>query len=55
MWAGLALAYAVPSLPPSTAIIGLAAGAYVAAAGWRWGQSAWNTSGRRLYRRADVT
>jgi zinc/manganese transport system permease protein len=28
MWAGLALAYAIPSLPPSTAIIGLAAAAY---------------------------
>ena len=26
MWGGLALAYAIPSLPPSTAIIGLAAG-----------------------------
>jgi zinc/manganese transport system permease protein len=32
MWAGLALAYAVPSLPPSSAIIGLAAGCYVTAA-----------------------
>ena len=32
MWAGLALAYAIPSLPPSSAIIGLAAGSYVAAA-----------------------
>jgi zinc/manganese transport system permease protein len=31
-WAGLALSYAIPSLPPSTAIIGLAGGAYVAAA-----------------------
>jgi zinc/manganese transport system permease protein len=31
MWAGLALAYAVPGLPPSTAIVGLAALAYVAA------------------------
>jgi zinc/manganese transport system permease protein len=34
MWAGLALAYAIPSLPPSTAIIGFAAGAYVGAATW---------------------
>jgi zinc/manganese transport system permease protein len=32
MWGGLALAYAVPSLPPSSAIIGLVAGAYVGAA-----------------------
>lgn len=28
MWGGIALSYAVPSLPPSTAIIALAAGAY---------------------------
>ncbi len=28
MWGGLALAYAVPSLPPSSAIVGLAAGVY---------------------------
>ncbi len=27
-WGGLALSYAIPSLPPSTAIVGLAAGAY---------------------------
>jgi zinc/manganese transport system permease protein len=32
MWAGLALAYAIPSLPPSSAIIGLAATGYLAAA-----------------------
>src|SRR5947199_48976 len=32
MWAGLALAYAIPSLPPSSAIIGLAACSYLAAA-----------------------
>lgn len=32
MWGGLALSYAVPSLPPSTAIIGLAATAYALAA-----------------------
>ena len=31
MWAGLALSYAVPGLPPSTAIIALAASAYVMA------------------------
>ena len=30
-WAGLALSYAVPSLPPSTAIVGFAAAAYAAA------------------------
>jgi zinc/manganese transport system permease protein len=30
-WGGLALSYAIPSLPPSTAIIGLAAAAYAAA------------------------
>lgn len=35
MWGGLALAYAVPALPPSTAIVGLAAGTYVLAGGWR--------------------
>jgi zinc/manganese transport system permease protein len=29
-WAGLALSYAVPSLPPSTAIVALAAGTYYA-------------------------
>jgi hypothetical protein len=32
MWGGLALSYAIPSLPPSSAIIGLAAGSYLAAA-----------------------
>ena len=31
-WAGLALSYAVASLPPSSAIIGFAAAAYVLAA-----------------------
>jgi zinc/manganese transport system permease protein len=31
VWGGLALSYAVPSLPPSSAIIGLAAGAYALA------------------------
>jgi zinc/manganese transport system permease protein len=31
-WAGLALAYAVPSLPPSTAIVTIAVGIYYAAA-----------------------
>jgi zinc/manganese transport system permease protein len=34
VWAGLALAYAIPSIPPSSAIIGFAAAAYVAAAAW---------------------
>jgi zinc/manganese transport system permease protein len=33
MWGGLALSYAVTALPPSSAIIGLAAAAYAAAAG----------------------
>ncbi len=32
MWAGLALSYAIPSLPPSSAIIGVAAAEYAAAA-----------------------
>ena len=32
VWAGLALAYAIPSLPPSSAIIGLAAAGYLVAA-----------------------
>jgi zinc/manganese transport system permease protein len=31
MWIGLALAYAVPSLPPSSAVIGVAAASYAAA------------------------
>jgi zinc/manganese transport system permease protein len=30
MWGGLVLAYAVPSLPPSTAIVGIAVGVYYA-------------------------
>jgi zinc/manganese transport system permease protein len=33
-WGGLALSYQISSLPPSTAIIGLAAGAYGVAAWW---------------------
>ena len=32
VWVGLALAYAIPSLPPSSAIIGLAAAGYLVAA-----------------------
>jgi zinc/manganese transport system permease protein len=32
MWAGLALSYRIPSLPTSTAVIGLAAGSFVLAA-----------------------
>jgi zinc/manganese transport system permease protein len=32
MWGGLALSYAIPTLPPSSAIIGFAAAAYVGAA-----------------------
>jgi zinc/manganese transport system permease protein len=32
MWGGLALSYVIPSLPPSTAIIGLVVGAYTLAA-----------------------
>jgi zinc/manganese transport system permease protein len=35
MWGGLALAYAVPSLPPSTAVIAIATGIYLAARAWR--------------------
>ena len=31
MWGGLALSYAIPSIPASTAVIGLAAGAYALA------------------------
>jgi zinc/manganese transport system permease protein len=31
MWGGIALSYAIPSLPPSTAIIGLVVGAYALA------------------------
>jgi zinc/manganese transport system permease protein len=33
MWGGIALSYVVPSLPPSTAIVALAAGAYALASG----------------------
>jgi zinc/manganese transport system permease protein len=40
VWAGLALAYMVPSVPPSTAIVGLAAASYLGAAAWRW-RSVW--------------
>jgi zinc/manganese transport system permease protein len=36
VWAGLGLAYAIPSIPPSSAIIGFAAAAYAAAAAWHW-------------------
>jgi zinc/manganese transport system permease protein len=32
VWGGLALSYAIPSLPPSSAVIGLAAAAYAASA-----------------------
>jgi zinc/manganese transport system permease protein len=41
-WGGLALSYAIASLPPSTAIIGLAAGAYGAATV----ATVWRASGR---------
>jgi zinc/manganese transport system permease protein len=34
MWGGLALSYAIASLPASTAVIGFAAGAYAAAGLW---------------------
>jgi zinc/manganese transport system permease protein len=44
MWAGLALAYAVPSLPPSSAIIGLAAASYAGAGVWRWAARTWRVS-----------
>jgi zinc/manganese transport system permease protein len=36
MWAGLTLAYLVPQLPPSFAIIGVASATYVAAMAWAW-------------------
>jgi zinc/manganese transport system permease protein len=35
VWGGLTLAYAIPALPPSTAIVGLAVGAHLAAVAWR--------------------
>jgi zinc/manganese transport system permease protein len=44
VWAGLALSYAIPAIPPSTAIVGLAAAAFATAAG-----------GTRLRRRAGVS
>ena len=36
MWAGLTLAYLVPQLPPSFAIISVASAIYVAAMAWAW-------------------
>ncbi len=47
MWIGLALSYAVPTLPPSTAIIGVATGSYLLAIalGARRARSGW--AGRR--------
>ncbi|MGI8863160.1 MAG: metal ABC transporter permease [Solirubrobacteraceae bacterium] len=48
MWAGLALSYAIASLPPSSAIIGLAAAAYGAAA---LGVRLCDAEGRRRIRR----
>jgi ABC-type Mn2+/Zn2+ transport system permease subunit len=36
MWGGLTLGYAVPSLPPSSAIVALAVGIYGIAAGAGW-------------------
>jgi zinc/manganese transport system permease protein len=36
IWAGVALAYAVPSLPPSSAVIGVAVAIYVAAIAATW-------------------
>ncbi len=44
MWAGLALAYAIPSLPPSSAIIGLAAASYVGAGVWLRASRSWRAS-----------
>jgi ABC-type Mn2+/Zn2+ transport system permease subunit len=32
VWGGLALSYAVPSIPPSSAIVAMAGGAYALAA-----------------------
>jgi zinc/manganese transport system permease protein len=34
VWGGLTLAYAIPALPPSTAIVGLAVAVYLVAVGW---------------------
>ena len=54
MWGGLALSYAVPSLPPSSAIIGLAAGAYglsaLAVRAWRPLKHGWCPRYRRAAR-----
>jgi zinc/manganese transport system permease protein len=36
MWGGLALSYAIPALPPSTAVIALAAATYAAATALTW-------------------
>jgi membrane protein implicated in regulation of membrane protease activity len=47
MWGGLALGYAVPALPPSSAIVMLAVGAYAAA----WALAAWARRRGRLARR----
>ncbi len=46
-WGGLALSYAIPSLPPSSAIVGLACGAYALAAAAAWRQ-------RRAPRLAEI-
>jgi zinc/manganese transport system permease protein len=53
MWGGLALAYAIPALPPSSAIVALAAGSYGAAAGLTRGSGAGRRSGRRAVRGPD--
>jgi len=52
VWAGLALSYAIGTLPPSSAIIGLAAGAYGASAlVARVRVAGSGSSGRHLHRR----
>ena len=53
MWGGLALAYAIPALPPSSAIVALAAGSYGAAAGLTRDSGAGRRSGRRAVRGPD--
>jgi zinc/manganese transport system permease protein len=53
MWGGLALAYAIPALPPSSAIVALAAGSYGAAAMFTRDSGAGRRSGRRAMRGPD--
>lgn len=50
MWGGLALAYAVPRMPPSFAILSVATAQFALAAGW----SAWRSVGASRHRPAPV-